>query len=92
MTFSKFDTTNADYTSRFVVDTSIDAPTEIYLNEEYWYTLAHNPYTFAVSMDGVDLDPKTDYVFEQVENFLRIFFTSEDFDNKEIEVRVTKNE
>lgn len=33
-----FDSETASFNAKFEVDTSIDAPSLLYLNSEYWYT------------------------------------------------------
>lgn len=33
----KFDSETASFNSNFVLDTSIEAPSLLYLNSEYWY-------------------------------------------------------
>jgi len=46
-----FETTNSNLTAIYTVDTSIDAPTVLYLNTQYWYP---DGYQYKITIDGED--------------------------------------
>lgn len=42
LTSMLFDTTTAAYETSYIADTSITAPTVVYLNADYWYPSGYN--------------------------------------------------
>ena len=69
-----FETSNAEFTSVFTVNTSIKEPTVIYYSTEYWYP---HGFDLIVSDATKNLIPETDYTLDQTkDNYLQIIVTN----------------
>ena len=62
-TLMHFETSNANFTAIYTINTDIDAPTIIYLNKQYWYP---NGYDHSIKIDGED-PPVGSYSFDTTE-------------------------
>ena len=88
-TLNHFDASTGRLDARFTLDTMVDAPTVIYLNEEYWYP---NGYTYQIMVEGAEAPIRAYFVDATDKQRLAIKFNDHSLAGKLIELSFFKNE
>jgi len=72
------------------VDTSIDAPSEFYLNSEYWFPKEKGDITTVLETDDIFLTEGNDYTKEIVGDIYKFKIINESFNGKTILFVITQ--
>lgn len=75
----------SSFVSEFVLNTDINAPTELFFNEDIYY---HDGYTLSVHVDGNLVNVEVD---KSTKNYLKFQFTDSNLNGKVAHVVLTAN-
>ena len=77
-----FNENNCHFSLTYTVDTSIEAPTVLYMNQEYYYTTGYD----LVLKSGGQLVPTTSYSLKQSGNFAEVIVTDTSYNGVDVKI------